>query len=223
MPYIYNSSALLSASVSDNLQPITLPPVNRYAYPWGIDLMGGSSTGNLSRHTATKCIQFVPIKFAAGLSIDRIGLMFADAGSTVDTWTYDLGLYSNTTADNYPNALITNFGTLSYTGGVTANGPQLITINQALAANTTYWLGVGINVSGTTDTGLGRTPYLYQLQGDFAMFRKRGISAANSGALGMAWAHSLGSYAGTLPASVTYAANSASLPTALRVAVRRSA
>jgi hypothetical protein len=223
MPYIYNSSASVSAGVSDNLQPIVAPPVNRYLYPLGIDLSAGTQTGTAYRHTGNKVVQFVPIKVASTITADRIGIMFVDNNSCVDTWTYDLGLYTNNSTDNYPSDLITNFGTLTFAGGVTPVGVQQITINQTLTANTTYWLAIGITVNAGTDIAAARTPVVYQLQGDYSMYRKRGISAVNSGSLGMAWGHSLGSYAGTLPASVTYASNSASIPTCIRTPLRRSA
>ena len=223
MPYIYNSSALLSASVSDNLQPITEPPVNRYLYPWGQDLLGVSGTGVQARHFGPNHIQFVPIKVASTISVDRIGIMFTDANSCVDTWTYYLGLYTNNSTDNYPSAKIADLGTITYEPGVTPNGVQLVTINQTLTANTTYWLAVGVTSSSTTDLFAGRTPFVFQLQGDFAMFRKRGITAANSGCLGMTWLHSVGSFSGTLPSTVTYASNSAAFSFAIRTPLRRSA
>jgi hypothetical protein len=168
-------------------------------------------------------MHFVPIKFASTITIDRVGLNFPGANSCVDTWTYNLGLYTNNSATNYPDALITNFGSLTFQPGVTPVGAQQITISQVLNANTTYWLAVGVTASGSTDTGAGRSPYALQLQGDFSMFRKRGISSGSSGDLGYAWAHSIGGYAGTLPASVTYASNASSIPQGLRVVVRRSA
>lgn len=223
MPYIYNSSALLSASVSNNLQPITAPPVNRYAYPWGTEVPSSLMTGIYSQHIPVAHMHFVPIKFASTITIDRVGLYFAGANSCVDTWTYNLGLYTNNSTDNYPASKITDFGSLTYQPGVTANGAQQITISQVLNANTTYWLAIGITSSGSTDTGAGRSPYALQLQGDFAMFRKRGNSSGAQLPLGYAWAHSLGSYAGTLPASLTYATNASSIPQGLRVVVRRSA
>lgn len=223
MPYIYNSSASVSAGVSDNLQPQTAPAVNRYLYPFGLDLTAGTQTGSAYRHTGNRAIQFVPIKVASTITVDRIGIMFVDNNSCVDTWTYDLGLYTHNSTDNYPSTQIANFGTLTFQGGVTPTGVQQITINQTLNANTTYWLAIGINVNANNDIGAARTPIVYQLQGDYPLFRKRGIAAVNSGSLGMAWGHSLGSYAGTLPASVTYASNSASLPTCIRTPLRRSA
>jgi hypothetical protein len=223
MPYIYNSSALLSASVSDNLQPITLPPVGRYMQPWGLSLQGVDATGNQARHVGIKSIQFVPIKPASTVTLDRIGMTFTGANGCVDTWTYTLGLYTNNATDNYPNTLITTFGTLTYQPGVTADGPQEITINQTLNANTTYWLAVGVNYSATTDFAAGRTPWSYQIQGDYAMFRKRGTSSVFSGGPGMAWLHSAGSFSGTLPASVSYATNSGPISVALLTRLRRSA
>jgi len=223
MPYIYNSSALLSASVSDNLQPQTAPAINRYLYPLGLELGPTSATGVGYRHQIAKGIQFVPIKVASTITVDRIGMFISDTNSCVDTWTYNLGLYTHNSTDNYPSTQIADFGTVTFDGGVTSPGAQLITISQTLNANTTYWLAIGISVDATNDTSAGRTPYVSQLHGDYAMFRKRGISAANSGGVGMAWAHSLGSYTGTLPASVSYSSNSASLPACIRTPLRRSA
>lgn len=223
MPYIYNSGAQLSASASANLQPIAVPPVNRYLYPWGLDLSAVSVTGNQSRHTAVPAIQFIPLKVASTITIDRIGMMINDANGCTDTWTYDLGLYTHNSADNYPSTKITDFGTITYEPGVTSDGVQLITINQELLGNTTYWLAIGINVDGEDDINAGRTPWVNQLQGDFAMFRKRGIPNAGAGSYGMNWLHSIFSYAGTLPDTVAYANNSASGPTAIRTPMRRSA
>jgi len=222
MPYIYNSSALLSASVSDNLQPITAPPVNRYLHPWGMDLSAVSATGNQARHITVPAILFIPLKVASTISVDRIGMVFSGANSCVDTWTYRFGLYTHNSTDNYPSALIADLGAVSYQPGVTADGPQQITIAQTLNANTTYWIAIGITVSGGTDSAAGRTPWTYQMQGDFQMFRKRGISSVASAAGGIGWAHSIGSFSGTLPASVTYATNAASTGVCFRTPLRRS-
>ena len=223
MPYIYNSSASVGASVSANLQPIVAPPVNRYLHPWGLDLSGVSATGNQARHITVPAILFIPLKMASTISVDRIGMMFSGANSCVDTWTYRIGLYANNSADNYPSTLIADLGAVSYQPGVTPDAAQQITIAQTLTANTTYWIAIGITVSGGTDTAAGRSPWTYQMQGDFAMFRKRGLGAVNSSAGGIGWAHSIGSFSGTLPASVTYATNSASTGICFRTPLRRSA
>ena len=220
MPFIYNNPVSL---ISRNLDAITAPPVNRYTHPWGTDVAGVTVSGNQSRHIPLAQIQFIPVKFASAITLDRIGLLYTGTNGCVDTWTYGLGLYSNNSADNYPNALITDFGPIVINPGVTSTGSIELTISQVLNANTTYWLAVGITTSGSTDTGLGKTPWLVQLQGDSSLFRKRGIGSGASGTMGYAWAHSLGSYAGTLPATVTYASNSSTIPTGLRISVRRSA
>jgi hypothetical protein len=222
MPFVYSSTLTPTAGV-DNTSAISLPPINRYTYPWGFDVSGVTGTGSQNRHIPSKMIQFVPIKFEANLTIDRIGMMFVAANSTVDTWTYDLGLYSHNATDNYPSDLITNFGTLTYQPGVTANGPQEITINQSLSGNIIYWIAIGINASAGTDIAAGRTPWVFNLQGDFQMYRKRGIFSQSVGSMGACWGHSVGTYAGTLPASVSYASNTASFPTFIRTAIRRSA
>lgn len=222
MPYIYNSSAA-SVNVSANLNPITAPPINRYTHPWGFDVSGVSLTGNASRHLPNPFIQFVPIKMDSTITIDRIGAMFTGDNGAVDTWSYNIGLYTNDSVNNYPASLITTYGTLTYDAGVTTPGPQQITISQELLGNTVYWIAVGVTVSGSTDAPAGKTPALFTMQGDFQMYRKRGIAAVSSGSLGACWAHSIGSYSGTLPATVTYAANAASLPTFIRTTFRRSA
>lgn len=222
MPYIYNSSAA-NTNVSANLNPISAPPINRYTYPWGFDVSGVTGTGSQNRHIPSKMVQFVPIKMDSTITIDRIGIMFIAANSCVDTWTYDIGLYTHNATDNYPASLITTFGTLTYQPGVTANGVQELTINQQLLGNTTYWLAIGINASAGTDIAAGRTPWVYNLQGDFQMYRKRGIASVQVGSMGACWGHSVGTYAGTLPATVTYATNTASFPTFIRTPFRRSA
>jgi hypothetical protein len=222
MPYIYNSSALLSASVSDNLQPITAPPVNRHLYPWGIDFLGGSGGGYLNRHIPLNCMIFVPVKVASTITVDRIGMYIVDPNSCTDTWYYRFGLYTNNSTDNYPNTLIADLGQVSFQPGVDSPGVFQIAINQTLNANTTYWIAIGITASGGTDMSLGRTPLTYQIQGDFALFRKRGLSAINSASAGIGWAHSIGSFSGTLPASVSYASNSASTGFCIRTPLRRS-
>jgi hypothetical protein len=222
MAYSYKPGAAEAATPA-NLLPIEAPPVNRYTHPWGTDVAGVTISGNQSRHIPTAQIQFIPIKFSSTITIDRIGLFYTGANSCVDTWTYNLGIYSNNSTDNYPDARIASFGSAVIVPGTTPTGSIEVTISQVLNANTVYWLAVGITTSGSTDTGLGRTPWLVQLQGDSSIFRKRGIASGASGTMGYAWTHSLGSYAGTLPASVTYASNSSTIPTGLRIAVRRSA
>lgn len=222
MPYIYNSSAA-SVNVSANLNPITAPPVGRYTHPWGFDVSGVSLTNNTSRHLPNPFIQFVPIKMDSTITINKIGAVFTGDNGAVDTWSYNIGLYTHDAVNNYPASLITTYGTLSYDAGVTTPGAQEITISQELLANTIYWIAVGVTVSGTTDVPAGKTPALFTMQGDFQMYRKRGMASVSSGSLGACWAHSIGTYAGTLPATVTYAANSTSLPTFIRIAFRRSA
>jgi hypothetical protein len=220
MPFIYNNPTSL---ISRNLDAITAPAVGRYTHPWGTDVSGVTVSGNQARHIPVAQIHFIPVKFASAITLDRVGIFYTGTNGCIDTWTYNLGIYSNNSADNYPDALITDFGSAVIVPASTSTGSIELTISQALNANTTYWLAVGITASGGTDIGLGKTPWLVQLQGDSSLFRKRGMASGASGTMGYAWLHSAGSYAGTLPATVTYAANTSTIPTGLRISLRRSA
>lgn len=224
MPYTYNNSATLSTSA--NLQAMEAPAVNRYLMPWGLDLMGVTTTANQARHFPIPGLLYVPIKMASTISVDRVGLNFVGANSCTDTWFYDVSMYTHNSTDNYPSTKIADLGTFTYQPGVTANGVQLITINQTLNANTTYWFTVGIRNNAVfpgADILAGRTPWVFQQQGDFSMFRKRGMSSPGTGAVGMAWVESANTYSGTRPASTVYANSAASTGIVPQLRFRRSA
>lgn len=226
MPYIYNSGTAIASNITDNLQPINVPPVNRYLQPWGLELKASTVTGEMSRHTVVPSISFVPIKVASTITVDRLGLFFTGANSCTDTWYYDFALYTHNSTNFYPNTKIADLGTITYEPGVTANGAIQLTINATLNANTTYWLAIGIRTNAAfpgTDFLAGRTPHLHQQQGDFQMFRRRGLSAANTQTGGMAWAEQIPSYSGTLPTTTAGLNSSAVFPVVPRVVFRRSA
>lgn len=76
-------------------------------------------------------IYAMPFVCPKAITLDRIGVYV----STLSTTTARLGIY----ADNgncYPGSLVLDAGTVD----VTSTGAKTITINQALSANTLYWL-----------------------------------------------------------------------------------
>ena len=225
MTYSYNVNAAFAAT-PENLEAIQAPAVNRYILPWGLELMGVSTTGNQARHFPIPAILYVPIKMASTISVDRVGVMFTGANSCVDTWYYDVSLYTHNGTDNYPATKLADLGTFTYQPGVTSDGVQLITINQTLTANTTYWLAIGIRNNAVfpgADIMAGRTPWMYQQHADFAMFRKIGNSTAGSGANGMAWVEQPQTYSGTRPSSTVYANTAGSTAVVPQLRLRRSA
>jgi len=60
MPFNYNLSAEQLPSVTDNLQPIVAPAVNRYFHTWGLDYNAGSVNGGHSIHIPINHIAFAP-------------------------------------------------------------------------------------------------------------------------------------------------------------------
>jgi hypothetical protein len=222
MPFNYNLSAEQSPSVTDNLQPIVPPVVNRFFHTWGLDYNAGSVNGGHSIHIPINHIAFAPIKMASTVSVNQASMYVTAGNGTVDTWTYDLALYTNNVADSYPASKIADLGTYTWQPGVTSAGPQTLTIDQQFLMNTVYWIGIGIRASGSTDYSAGLTPKLHQQTGDFSMYRKRGLSSVSSGSAGMAWTQNTGTYAGTMPATATYS-TPGSTPLFPRILFRRSA
>ena len=221
----YNPNAYgLDASLSENLQPIVVPQVNRYLIPKGIELSSVVTTGNQSRHSVINHSEFIPLVVNTTSTYDRIGIGFTGANTCTDTWSYDLALYDANVADNYPATKLVDFGTIAIVPGTTSTGALLITINQTLEANKLYFLGIGIAASGSTDYTAGRTPWVVQLQGNYPMFTKRGISSAAAVSAGYAWFNQAGSYsAGSMPSTLTYATNQSITACSPRLALRRSA
>ena len=220
----YNPTAYgFDASLSENLQPINVPQVNRYLIPKGLELGSAVTTGNQGRHSGIKHSEYIPLVVDTTSTYDRIGISYTGANGCTDTWTYDLALYDANISDEYPATKLADFGTISIVPGTTATGALLITINQTLQANKLYFLGIGVNYSATNDFMAGRTPWLIQLQGNYPMFAKRGIGTAASVSAGYAWFEQVGSYAGTMPSTLSYATNASVSSCSPRLALRRSA
>ncbi len=224
-PY-YNPNVVgYSASATENLQPISAPPINRYFAPRGQDFLAVTLRPVSGAHglpAFPNGIWFLPIVMAETVTADRIGFVIRGANGTVDQYTYTMGLYEHNPTENYPSTLITSYGSVVYQNGVT-DGAQLITINQQLNVNQVYWIAVGLQNTGGADLATAISPHLDCLTGDFSMYRKRGTTAVNSSFPGVSWLHSLGTFNGTLPASVSFASNAASTSLAPRVSLRRSA
>jgi len=219
----YNPNAYgFDASLTENVQPVNVPAVNRYLSPKGLDYNASAITGNLGIHSRAAHIEYIPLVVDTAITIDRIGLGYLTNNSTASTWYYDLGLYEGSVAEEYPATKLADFGTITI-APATATGAQLITINQTLDANKLYFLAMGIRWSDNADFLSGKTPFLVQQHGNFSMFAKRGLSSAVSAGFGMAWMEQLQTYTGTLPSTTSYANNSAVAPLSPRLVLRRSA
>jgi hypothetical protein len=224
MPFNYNSGG--SIGTSENLNPIVAPAVNRYFYPRGVDSAASSSTGLQTRHATIQGIAYMPIKMSSTITVDRISMNCVSFNSCVNTWSYDVALYTHNATDEYPATKIADLGTFTWNPASTPLGVAQITISQTLTANTTYWLAVGVRTNVAfpgTDVLAGRTPIFPQLSGDYSMFRKYGVAGANSGTGGFTLVEQLPSYSGTLPASTTIANVQSQLSAFPRFAFRRSA
>jgi hypothetical protein len=227
MPYIYNSSASSGSAVSENLQPVPVPPVGRYIMPWGLDPAASTQTYIHGPHIPVPCVQYIPFRPASTITVDRASMFFADGNGCTDTWYYDLGLYTHNATTTYPSTQIAYLGTFAYVPGTTALGGQEITISQTLTGNTTYWLAIGIrnNVPfPSNDLMAGeRTPFIFYQQGDFKMFRNRGNGGPDTSSGGMAWVERITTYSYPLPTNPSYSDVVASTPTFPRILLRRSA
>jgi hypothetical protein len=222
MPFVY-STITPSVGVPDNTAPIPLCPVNRYMRPWGTDLGVSVQGDNYSRHTVPRHLSYIPFKPAENMTFDRIGFRYYDLNSCVDTWSYKIGIYTD--QDNYPKDLLADLGTLSIVPAAppSPGAIELISLSQSLTANTLYWIAIGVNQSGGTDGGAGRTPYLGLLNGDFYQFRKRGMASGAAAVDGIAWLEQVNSFAGTFPTSTSYSNVVGSTGLAIRPQIRRSA
>jgi hypothetical protein len=135
-----NLSDLASAATARTnlgVLPATMvvPPINRtdanvYAnFPCG---QGSTTTTTLQ---ANGTLWFTPMMLAVGRTADRIGIEVTVAG-TAATSVHRIGIWTN--ADGVPGTLVLDAGTVA----TDSTGLKEITISQALAANTLYWLGV---------------------------------------------------------------------------------
>lgn len=134
-----NLSDLASAATARTnlgVLPATMvvPPINRSAagiyanFPVG----GGFTTTTLN---VNGNLFFTPIMLAVGRTADRIGIDVTSAG-TAATSVHRVGIWQD--SDGAPGTLLLDAGTTA----TDSTGLKEITISQALAANTLYWLGV---------------------------------------------------------------------------------
>jgi hypothetical protein len=97
------------------------------SYPIG----GTSSSGSLTNGV----LAFVPFMSPVANTLDRVGIEVVTTAGGAGS-VHRLGLWDNT--GGLPGTLLTDFGTVA----TTSTGLFEITISQAVAANTLYWLGV---------------------------------------------------------------------------------
>jgi hypothetical protein len=224
MPFVYSSVTPGAGSAADSTAAIPLAPVGRWMRPHGTDLGAGVTGVYPGRHLIPRHLQFIPFKPQYDMTFDQIGIAYYATNSITDDWFYKFGLYAS--EDNYPSTLIADYGNVAIqpTIGVpTPLGPLTVGANQALTGGTLYWIAIGVNQSGGADQAAGRTPILAMLNGDFVNMRRRGISAATTGADGIAWVEQVNSFPGTFPASTNFANNTAGIGYAIRPVIRRSA
>ena len=79
-------------------------------------------------------IMFVPMMLAVGRTADRIGIEVTSAG-TAAVSVHRLGIWAD--SGGVPGTLLVDAGTVA----TDSTGLKEVTISQALAANTLYWLG----------------------------------------------------------------------------------
>lgn len=221
----YNPNAYgLDASVTENMQPINVPPIGRYLIPKGIELNSAVTTLDYKVHARAKHIAYIPLVVDTTITCNFVGMFYYNANSCVSTWYYDLGLYEGSVSEEYPATKLADFGTLTIEPGVTAApSNQLISISQTLDANKLYFLAIGIRWNNNTDQLANRSPHLILQQGGFAMQAKRGISNVASSSHGLAWMEQLGTYSGTLPTTTNFANSASVISVAPRIALARSA
>ena len=222
MPFVYSNATPGASTAADSTAAIPLAAVGRYMRPLGTDL-GQAANGNYTRHFIPRHLQFLPFKPQYDMSFDQIGIVYYGDNSCVDNWFYKLGLYAS--ADNYPSTLIADYGSIAIEPGLpTTLGPKTLPVsNQALTGGVLYWLAVGTNQSGGTDSSNNRSPWIGMLNGDYANMRRRGITSPASGPDGLSYLEQVNSFAGSFPASTSFANNAAGYGYAIRPSIRRSA
>ena len=222
MPFVYSTVTPGTATGADSSTALPLVAVNRYMRPMGNDL-GAITTGVNYRHTIPRHIQYLPFKPAYNMTFDRIGINFVNLNSCVDAWYYRLGLYSS--VDNYPATLLASYGTVNIDPATpTAPGALEITgLSQALTGGVLYWIALGTNQSGGTDTAAQRTPLVTNLTGDYVNMLRKGASGQTANGGGISYLEQINSFGGTLPATTSFANCQGGGSSAIRVMVRRSA
>jgi hypothetical protein len=144
-----NLSDVNAATARTNLGvlPATMvvPPINRATS--NVYCSFPVSVGSQTPHTFTNgLVLFVPMMLAVGRTADRIGIEVTVAG-TAATSVHRLGIWAD--SSGVPGTLLVDAGTVA----TDSTGLKEVTISQALAANTLYWLGVvQQGAPGTTAT-----------------------------------------------------------------------
>jgi hypothetical protein len=145
-----NLSDLASAATARTnlgVLPATMvvPPINRAtsnvycSFPVSV---GGQTTSTFTNGS----LVFVPMMLAVGRTADRIGIEVTTAG-TAAVSVHRLGIWAD--SGGVPGTLLVDAGTVA----TDSTGLKEVTISQALAANTLYWLGVvQQGAPGTTAT-----------------------------------------------------------------------
>jgi hypothetical protein len=145
-----NLSDLASAATARTnlgVLPATMvvPPINRAtsnvycSFPVSV----GSQT---QQPFSNGSLVFVPMMLAVGRTADRIGIEVTSAG-TASVSVHRLGIWAD--SGGAPGTLLVDAGTVA----TDSTGLKEVTISQALAANTLYWLGVvQQGAPGTTAT-----------------------------------------------------------------------
>jgi hypothetical protein len=134
-----NLSDVNAATARTNLGvlPATMvvPPINRTdANVYANFPCGQGTTTSVTLQTNGN-LWFTPMMLAVGRTADRIGIEVTGAG-TAATSVHRIGIWTD--ANGVPGTLVLDAGTVA----TDATGLKEITISQALAANTLYWLGV---------------------------------------------------------------------------------
>lgn len=224
MPFVYSSVTPGAGSAADSTAAIPLAPVGRWMRPHGTDLGVGVTGALPGRHVIPRHLQFIPFKPQYDMTFDQIGIMYVNTNGATDDWFYKFGLYAS--EDNYPSTLIADYGNVAIQPTLpvpTPLGPLTRPVSQALTGGTLYWIAIGVNQSGGTDQGLGITPMLSMLNGDYVNMRRRGNGSAAAGADGIAWLEQVNTFPGTFPASTNFSNNAGGVGYAIRPLVRRSA
>lgn len=127
-------SAATAAASAFAPATMVVSPINRAAS--GVYCSFPVSMGGVSASAFTNgVVNFIPIMLAVGRTPDRIGIEVTVAG-TASVSVHRLGIW----ADNggVPGTLLVDAGTVA----TDSTGLKEVTISQALAAHTLYWLGV---------------------------------------------------------------------------------
>ena len=134
-----NLSDLASAATARTnlgVLPATMvvPPINRATSNvyCSFPVSSGSQTGSAFSNGQ---LPFTPFMLAVGRTADRIGIEVTVAG-TASVSVHRLGIWAD--SGGAPGTLLVDAGTVA----TDSTGLKEVTISQALAANTLYWLGV---------------------------------------------------------------------------------